>query len=271
MQREKSSSSSAQGGPPRKPCVLVVEDYADAREILSEALAAHGLGVETAADGHEALEKADQCPPDAVLLDLSLPRLDGFEVARRLRSDPRFARVPLVAYTAFGSPEQRRRAVAAGCWAVLTKPTPTQVLVAILRQLLDQAAADPVLAEADPDETPTRLYRRRERYRAQVRRESEELARVWREARSEVDLAQPVASLCAELYRFMASCTSLGLEASSRAAWELERALEEYLRSPMELERRRVDRQLDWLLAQISRETRGQPPASRGPERLDGD
>src|ERR1041384_6318651 len=102
--------------------VLVVEDNADLRDLYATYLASRGFRVETAADGVKALAQARAIPPDAVVVDLSLPHLDGWELTRRLRSDARTAHIAIVACTGQaygGSPE---RALDAGCDAFVVKP-----------------------------------------------------------------------------------------------------------------------------------------------------
>lgn len=132
----------------RTPRVLVVDDYPDTREILTELLTIRGFRVETAENGIEALEKARSWKPDVVILDLSLPDLDGFEVCRRLRSEPGLQDLPVVAYTAFTDDERRELAMAAGCTTVLIKPTPPAVLVETLRNLI--RVSQPELRTREP-------------------------------------------------------------------------------------------------------------------------
>src|SRR5262245_2573450 len=83
----------------RPPLILVVDDFQDNREMFAEYLSYSGFRVEEAADGVEALEKAFANVPDLVLMDLSLPEMDGWEATRRLKSDPRTRQVPVVALT----------------------------------------------------------------------------------------------------------------------------------------------------------------------------
>lgn len=99
--------------------VLVIEDYADSAEAARSALAAHGHTVEVANTGTEGLQKARTFHPDVVVCDLGLPDIDGFEVARLLRSDPRLASVLLIALTGY---PVRARASAAGFDEYLSKP-----------------------------------------------------------------------------------------------------------------------------------------------------
>jgi CheY-like chemotaxis protein len=107
--------------------VLVIEDNADAREMLRIALELDGHRVETAADGVTGVETALRSTPDLVLVDIGLPELDGYAVARRLRA-ALGARVTLVALTGYGQTEDRRRASEAGFDAHLVKPVDPDVL-----------------------------------------------------------------------------------------------------------------------------------------------
>ena len=112
--------------------VLVVEDNADAREALTMLLEETGHDVRAAADGMEALSQAEQFIPDVVLLDIGLPGLDGYEVARQLRASPRSADALLVAITGYGQPEDRALARAAGFDYHLLKPVESRRLFDLL-------------------------------------------------------------------------------------------------------------------------------------------
>jgi signal transduction histidine kinase len=112
--------------------VLVVDDNADAAESLAMLLRAEGHEVRTAYDGPAALEAAAVIRPEAVLLDIGLPRMDGYEVARRLRRDVGLKEALLVAVTGYGQEEDRRRVEQAGFDAYLVKPAD----LAALRELL---------------------------------------------------------------------------------------------------------------------------------------
>ena len=102
--------------------VLLIEDNADVATTHRELLLRSGHEVEVAASGLAGVEAALISPPDLVLCDIGLPDIDGFEVARRLRSDPRTAALPLVAVSGYGRPEDRHRARQAGFDEHLVKP-----------------------------------------------------------------------------------------------------------------------------------------------------
>lgn len=120
--------------------VMVVEDARDAREILVELLTHHGFSVVAAPNGAEALIHAHRHAPDLVLLDLSLPVLDGWGVARALRSDPATQAIPILALTAHATLPEIDRARAAGCDRVFVKPAPHDALILEIRRLIGRAA-----------------------------------------------------------------------------------------------------------------------------------
>ena len=124
-----------------RPCVLLVDDYPDAREMYSEYLQYSGFDVLEAGNGIEALQQAIDREPDIILMDLSLPVMDGWEATRRLKADPRTARIPVVALTGHalaGISEGARRA---GCDAFVTKPCLPEDLVKEIRKVLEQRSA----------------------------------------------------------------------------------------------------------------------------------
>jgi len=124
--------------------ILVVDDNEDAASLTAEALALHGYTTRAAFDGASALEEAAALAPDVVLLDIGLPVMDGYEVARRLREDGRCAPgVKLVAITGYGQEADRRRAAAAGFDEHLTKPVSvTRLLQTIARLTAERPDSD---------------------------------------------------------------------------------------------------------------------------------
>jgi two-component system cell cycle response regulator DivK len=118
------------------PLVLVVDDYQDAREMYAEYLRASGFRVAEAASGVEAVRKAGELAPDVILMDLSLPGLDGVEATRRLKADPRTRVIPVVAITGHTGSTASNRARDAGCVAFVLKPAlPNRVVDEIKRVL----------------------------------------------------------------------------------------------------------------------------------------
>ena len=122
------------------PLVLVVDDVAHGREIFAEYLEFRGFRVATAADGLEAMDKAFELLPDIILMDLSLPQLDGWEATRRLKADARTSSIPIIALTAHALAAAHDRAKEVGCDAVVTKPCIPKDLEAEVRRQLDARA-----------------------------------------------------------------------------------------------------------------------------------
>jgi CheY-like chemotaxis protein len=118
--------------------VLVVEDYQDAREMYAAYLQFSGFEVAEAGNGVEAVEKAIELLPDIVLMDLALPRMDGWEATRRLKADPRTKHIPVVALTGHALAGHAEGAREAGCDSFVTKPCLPDALVAEIRRLLDR-------------------------------------------------------------------------------------------------------------------------------------
>ncbi len=116
--------------------VLVVDDNPVSRELIREVLESAHQRILEAGDGEEALEKVLQEEPDLVLLDIQLPVLDGYEVLRRIRGNPRYARLPVIALTAFAMREDCERALAVGFDDYVTKPIDTASLRLRIRNLL---------------------------------------------------------------------------------------------------------------------------------------
>jgi two-component system CheB/CheR fusion protein len=122
-----------EGESPRQNRLLIVDDQEDIRESSCQLLALSGFNVVGAASGLEALEKAAAFNPTAVLLDVGLPDLSGYEVARRLREDPRFASTALIAVTGYDTPEVRALSAEAGFDHHITKPVNFDELIALFR------------------------------------------------------------------------------------------------------------------------------------------
>jgi len=115
--------------------VLVVDDNHDNAESLSMFVRLLGHEVETAHDGLQAIETARRFAPDLVLLDIGLPKLDGYEVAQRLRADATCAKSCLVAITGWGRDEDSERAKEAGFDHHLTKPVDPSVLESLIEKM----------------------------------------------------------------------------------------------------------------------------------------
>jgi CheY-like chemotaxis protein len=128
---------------PRKrespPLVLVVDDFEDNRAMYAEFLGFSGYRVVQAANGKEALEFARDLRPDAIVMDLSLPVMDGWEATRRLKADESTRGIPIVALTGHTLPGPSAEAKEAGCDAVLVKPCLPDRLVSKLEELLSSS------------------------------------------------------------------------------------------------------------------------------------
>jgi len=123
------------------PKILLVEDNEMNRDMLSRRLARHGYDVVVAQDGARGVVMVLEEHPDLVLMDMSLPVLDGWEATRRLKSDPATKSVPVIALTAHAMAEDRDKALAAGCDDYDTKPIELPRLLEKITVLLHTRAA----------------------------------------------------------------------------------------------------------------------------------
>lgn len=126
---------------PRKlPFILIVEDNPDEQYLYARYFLSHGFRVQTADDGETAVSRVVEFRPDVVIMDLALPRLDGWEATRRLKNDSRTARIPVVACTGhtFGAPVER--ALEAGCDAYVVKPCLPEELFKVVRDILSRCS-----------------------------------------------------------------------------------------------------------------------------------
>jgi two-component system cell cycle response regulator DivK len=151
--------------PDRKtpPLILVVEDYDDAREMYVEYLTFTGFRVEAATNGLEAIEMTTRLMPDLVLMDLALPKLDGWEATRRLKSDPKTSHIPVIALTGHALAGHAERAREAGCDSFITKPCVPDELVAEISRVLgisSPSGASQPAAAADSGRPSSRRGRR---------------------------------------------------------------------------------------------------------------
>jgi two-component system, cell cycle response regulator DivK len=119
-----------------KRLFLVVEDFEDSRFMMRQLLEMAGYNVVEATDGEEAIELAVAKQPELILMDLSLPKLDGLAATRRIRQQTGLSEVPIVAVSAHDSPGLRIEALAAGCDEYVTKPIDFDQLSSLLNRLL---------------------------------------------------------------------------------------------------------------------------------------
>lgn len=124
------------------PLVLVVEDYQDAREMYSAYLQFSGFRVAEATNGVEAIEKTLELFPDIILMDLALPKMDGWEATRRLKEDERTRHIPVVALTGHALAGHAEGARQAGCDSFVTKPCLPDALVAEIQRMLAARKAE---------------------------------------------------------------------------------------------------------------------------------
>jgi len=121
--------------------ILIVDDYPDALEIWALYLRALGYNVLTAVDGADAIAQAEQQLPELIVLDLELPGISGFEVARRLRRDERTRHIPLIAATGYSHERQLSMAREAGFDRVLVKPIEPETLIDAIDEHLDSTCS----------------------------------------------------------------------------------------------------------------------------------
>jgi CheY-like chemotaxis protein len=119
-----------------RPLILIVEDQTELRQLYAQQLAISGFDVIEAQNGAEAISHTTTREPDVVLMDLSLPVVDGWEATRRLTSDERTAHIPVVALTAHDGAGELQRATRAGCDWFVPKPCPPDALIAEVRRVL---------------------------------------------------------------------------------------------------------------------------------------
>ncbi len=123
------------------PLVLVVDDYAEARDMYVAWLEVSGYRVVTASTAAAAVALAQAEPPAAILMDLSLPGMDGLEATRRLKATPATASVPVVAVTGHVEARVAEAARSAGCDAFIVKPSPAHEVVRVLDELIARRPA----------------------------------------------------------------------------------------------------------------------------------
>lgn len=117
--------------------ILLVEDNEMNRDMLSRRLTRKGFVIECAVDGQGAIDAVAARPPDLILMDMSLPVIDGWETTRRLKANPKTRGIPIIALTAHAMAGDRERALAAGCDDFDTKPIELARLLAKISSLRD--------------------------------------------------------------------------------------------------------------------------------------
>ena len=129
----------AGGSPAPPPLVLIVDDYEDNREMYSSYLEFAGLRVAEAANGRDALTKTSELMPDLIVMDLSLPGIDGWQATRTIKQDPRTRHILVLALTGHALEGASQGAKEAGCDGFLTKPCLPEDLCAEIQRMLSGA------------------------------------------------------------------------------------------------------------------------------------
>jgi two-component system cell cycle response regulator DivK len=118
------------------PKILLVEDNEMNRDMLSRRLARRGFEVVIAVDGQQGVDLAGTIAPDVILMDMSLPVIDGWEATRRIKADPATQKIPVIALTAHAMAGDREQAMAAGCDDYDTKPIDLERLLPKIQRFL---------------------------------------------------------------------------------------------------------------------------------------
>jgi len=118
--------------------ILVIEDNEQNRYLTTFLLDRHGYEVLTASSGEIGIEMAREALPCLILLDIQLPAMDGYSVARELRKDPRLANIPIVAVTSYAMSGDREKAMAAGCSGYIEKPINPETFISEIAGYLEQ-------------------------------------------------------------------------------------------------------------------------------------
>ena len=120
--------------------ILIIEDDYDIRNVTEFILADAGHSVVSARDGLSGVELATEIQPDLILMDLSLPRLDGWNATHQLKANTATLRIPVIAFTAHMSKSATSRAMTAGCETVISKPFEVDSLLQVITSVLTQHA-----------------------------------------------------------------------------------------------------------------------------------
>jgi two-component system cell cycle response regulator DivK len=116
--------------------ILVIEDQEDNRQIVRDLVTASGYELIEATTGEEGLEVASRERPDLILMDIQLPGIDGYEVTRRIKANPKLRKIPIIAVTSYALSGDDKKAFAAGCDGYVTKPYSPRLLLAKIEEYL---------------------------------------------------------------------------------------------------------------------------------------
>jgi CheY-like chemotaxis protein len=122
-----------------KERILVVEDNMDTYELMRFILERNGYETFLAMNGRDGISAARKQKPDLILMDMSMPEMDGWEATRRIKQDPKTSSIPLIAVTAHALPGDRQRALDVGCTEYITKPMDLSELVKIVNLTLNKS------------------------------------------------------------------------------------------------------------------------------------
>ncbi len=122
--------------------ILIVEDNPENMRLLEMALRATNYTLLKATDGEEALDMVMREQPDLIIMDIQLPKMNGFEVTRKLRNNPAFSHTPIIAITAYAMKGDKERVIESGCDAYLSKPINTRELPEVVAEMLLQRQKD---------------------------------------------------------------------------------------------------------------------------------
>lgn len=120
-----------------EPEILIIEDNEQNFYLMEYLLVRNGFRVTWAKDGYQALELAAKSTPAAVILDIQLPRMDGYQVARRLKEQPGLSRVPIIAVTSYAMPGDREKAIKAGADGYIEKPIDPETFVSQIKKYIE--------------------------------------------------------------------------------------------------------------------------------------
>lgn len=127
----------AQTGP--RPKILYVDDHSTSREMMLSMLEESGFDVAGAMDGWEGVEKTRQWRPDIILMDLRMPRMDGFKAIETIRACEEIKRIPIIVTSAWANAKHKKRSLAAGANEHLSKPVNYRLLMTVIRRYLEQS------------------------------------------------------------------------------------------------------------------------------------
>lgn len=129
--------------------ILLVEDNPVNQRLVAVTLGPFSYTVDIASDAEQALHKVEECLPDLILMDIQLPGMNGLDLSRLLKTNPRSRSVPIVAMTSYAMTGDEQRALDAGCDGYLSKPIDTRTLADRLAHYLSRAAGSTIREEGD--------------------------------------------------------------------------------------------------------------------------